>query len=80
MEKGILKEMEKIVPQVMRMSVVKVSGQMWIDYDKGADVLYISFEKPQHADDSIMERDTIIHMRKKKVVGFTILHASKFGS
>ena len=80
MEKGIVEEIEKIVPQVMRISIMKSSSHMWIDYDKGADVLYISFERPQHADDSIMEGDSIVHMRDKKVVGLTILHASKLAS
>jgi len=73
MEKKIVKEVEKVVPHLM-----KISRQMWTDYDKEADVLYISFEKPQHADDSIMEGDIIIHTRNKKIVGFTILHASEF--
>lgn len=71
MEKGLLKEVGKAVPHLM-----KISKQMWMDYDKEADVLYISFERPQHADDSIMEGDIILHMRKKKVVGLTVLHAS----
>lgn len=80
MEKGIVKEIEKIVPQVMKVSIMKASRQMWIDYDKKADVLYISFEKPQHADDSIMEGDSIVHLRNRKVVGLTILHARKLAS
>ena len=71
MEKAIMNEIEKAVPHIM-----KISKQMWIDYDKEADVLYISFEKPQHADDSVMEGDKILHLRDKKVVGLTILHAS----
>jgi len=71
MEKEIIKEVEKVVPSVM-----KISKQMWIDYDGEADVMYISFEKPQHADDSVMENDMIIHKRKNKIVGLTVLHAS----
>ena len=30
---------------------------VWIDYDKDVDVMYISFEKPQKADDSILSDD-----------------------
>ena len=30
------------------------SNRIWIDYDEDADVLYVSFQKPQHADDSEM--------------------------
>jgi len=80
MEKGIVKEIEKILPQVMKVSMMKIARQMWFDYDKQADVLYISFERPQHADDSIMEGDSVIHLREKKVVGVTVLHASKHAS
>jgi uncharacterized protein YuzE len=51
------------------------SNHIWIDYDEGADVLYISFRKPQQANDSIMEDDIIYHYHNKKLVGITILHA-----
>lgn len=48
-----------------------------VDYDSDADVLYISFERPQKATDSEMRDDgIIIHRRGKRVVGVTILDAS----
>lgn len=51
--------------------------QVWTDYDAGADVLYISFRKPQQANDSIMEDDgNIHHYRDGELVGITVLHAS----
>ena len=50
---------------------------MWIDYDAEADVLYLSFCKPQRATDSELRDDGIIvHRRGKKVVGLTIQDAS----
>jgi uncharacterized protein YuzE len=50
---------------------------MWIDYDEEADVLYLSFCKPQKANDSELRDDgIIIHRRGKKVVGLTIQDAS----
>ena len=73
MEEKIINEVEKIVPEF-----VKIAKQMWIDYDKEADVLYISFEKPQNADDSLMDGNVIIHKRGESVVGLTIPNASKF--
>jgi len=49
-----------------------------IDYDADADVLYISFERPQKATDSEMTEDGILmRYRGKKLVGITILDASK---
>lgn len=51
--------------------------RMWIDYDKEADVLYLSFRRPQRAKETI-ETDDDILIRKdgKEIVGLTILHAS----
>jgi len=50
---------------------------LWIDYDRGADVLYLSFRKPQRATKTI-ETDDDILIRKdgNKIVGLTILNAS----
>ncbi len=50
---------------------------IWIDYDKEADVLYLSFRKPQRAKKTI-ETDDDILIRKdgNKIVGITILNAS----
>jgi uncharacterized protein YuzE len=51
--------------------------QMWTDYDAEADVLYISFRKPQQANDSILEDDgNIYHYRNDELVGITVLNAS----
>ncbi|PIP39562.1 hypothetical protein CO110_02195 [Candidatus Desantisbacteria bacterium CG_4_9_14_3_um_filter_40_11] len=50
---------------------------MWLDYDREADVLYMSFRKPQRATATI-ETDNDILVRKdgKNIVGLTILNAS----
>jgi len=45
---------------------------------KMADVLYVNFKKPSHADDSdITDDDVIIRYEKGQVVGMTFLNASK---
>ena len=75
MEKAIIKKMEQLAPDIM-----DISPQIWIDLDREADVLYVSFEKPQNADDSEVEGDIIVHKRKNKIVGLSFLHASKFAS
>lgn len=52
--------------------------QIWTDYDVEADVLYISFRKPQQANDSVMEDDdNIYHYRGDELVGVTVLNASR---
>jgi hypothetical protein len=35
------------------------SNKVWMDYDEEADVMYISFYKPQNANDSVMEDNVI---------------------
>ncbi len=52
--------------------------KMWIDYDEGADVLYISFRRPQEATDTEMVNDGILLRYKgDELIGITILDASK---
>lgn len=51
--------------------------QVWTEYDQQADVLYISFRKPQQANDRIMQDDgSIYHYHDDSLVGVTILNAS----
>jgi len=59
------------IPYLLKMP----SKRMWVDYDEEADVLYLSFKKPQQANDSVMEEDIIYHYHDKELVGLTILHA-----
>lgn len=59
------------VPYLLKMP----SKRIWVDYDEEADVLYISFRKPQQANDSKMEDDIIYHYHDIELVGLTILHA-----
>jgi uncharacterized protein YuzE len=51
---------------------------VWLDYDKEADVLYMSFRRPQKATETT-ERENGILIRKdgEDIVGLTILNASK---
>ena len=63
----------KAVPRLVNFP----AKQLWLDYDAEADVLYLSFSKPQRATDSEMREDGIIvHRRGKKIVGLTIQDAS----
>jgi uncharacterized protein YuzE len=63
---------------VMASGMMKLKAQhVWLDYDQEADVLYISFRKPQRASNTI-ETDDDILIRKDgdTIVGLTILNAS----
>jgi len=53
------------------------SEHMWIDYDREADVLYLSFRKPQRAKRTIeADNDVLIRKDGRNIVGITILNAS----
>ncbi len=50
---------------------------IWVDYDQEADVLYLSFRKPQKATETIeMDEDTLIRTDGDEIVGITIMNAS----
>ncbi|MFH0794513.1 MAG: DUF2283 domain-containing protein [bacterium] len=50
---------------------------VWIDYDEQADVLYLSFRRPQRATRTIeVGEDILVRKDGKSVVGVTILNAS----
>ncbi len=68
--KGIL----NLTPRLLSIPFKRI----WYSYDEEADVLYLNFKKPSHADDSeLTDDDIIIRYEKGRVVGITILHASK---
>ena len=69
-----LAEYLSIVPAVMRSPYRYLSSS----YDAEADVLYINFKKPSVATDSeLTDDDVIIPYEGDKVIGLTILHASR---
>ena len=51
---------------------------LWSSYDAEAEVLYVNFKKPSHADDSkLTDDDVIIRYEQGQVIGLTILNASQ---
>lgn len=73
-ERVTLKPMIELLPLFEELD----TGDIWIDYDRGADVLYVSFRRPQDADDSeLTEEGVIYRYRGKQLVGITILNVSK---
>jgi len=62
------------VPQVLQFH----QKNIWLSYDEEADVLYVNFKKPNHADDSeLLNSDVIVRYEGDEVVGMTVLNASK---
>ena len=72
-------EVKKILTLVPDLLDIPYS-RIWSVYDKEADVRYINFKKPSHADDSeLTDDDIIIRYEKEEIIGITILNASKKG-
>jgi len=69
-----VKAIQNLAPQLLSIPFKRI----WYSYDDEADVLYLNFKKPSHADDSeLTDDDVIIRYEKGEVVGITVLHASK---
>ncbi|MHA1265606.1 MAG: DUF2283 domain-containing protein [Candidatus Helarchaeota archaeon] len=73
-------EVEKILNLVPNLLEIP-HPRIWTSYDKEADVLYINFKKPSHADEAeltlVTENNIIIRYEKEEIVGITVLNASK---
>lgn len=70
------KDIDRVVASIPRLLDLP-SKRYWVDYDDEADVLYVSFRKPQGATDSDLREDgIIIRSLRGEVVGLTILDAS----
>lgn len=49
---------------------------VWADYDREADVMYLSFRKPQRAKKTVeMDDGVLIRTDNDEIVGITILNA-----
>ncbi|BDQ02163.1 DUF2283 domain-containing protein [Ignavibacterium sp.] len=74
-------EIQKTVNEIVEMVshlIQLPETKMWIDYDKKADTLYISFKRPQKATETEMLSDGILlRYRDNQLVGVTVLEASK---
>lgn len=54
------------------------ASRLWLDFDAEADVLYVSLRRPQKATETVETDDgVLLHYRNKKLVGITVLDASK---
>ena len=74
MAKTIVDQIYSVLPEMLTLA----KRQVWFDYDKKADTLYVSFRKPQDATETIPVDDHVLRReRDGKLVGLTVLHASK---
>ena len=61
-----------------RQSATLPVSRMWLDYDEEADVLYLSFRRPQEATDTVELDDEgmLLRFSGRELVGVTVLDAS----
>ena len=72
METGELSELKTIVPYFLK------HKNVWANYDEEADVLYLHFKKPSHADNSeLLANDVIVRYERDELIGITVLNASQ---
>lgn len=72
MEATDIKEIQSVLPYFLK------HKNVWASYDNEADILYLHFKKPNHADNSEMTEDEIIiRYENNEIIGLTILNASQ---
>jgi len=70
-----VKKIVDAVPMLLEFPVKKFQ----VDYDKEVGILYINFERPQKATDTeVTDEGILLRYRENKLVGITILNASRF--
>jgi uncharacterized protein YuzE len=72
MDAHVASEIKTVLPYFMK------HKNVWTNYDKESDTLYMHFKKPNHADHSEMTEDEIIiRYERDEIIGLTVLNASK---
>lgn len=74
-ERKTIEDVFAAIPHLLRLP----ANRMWVDYDRDADVLYLSLKRPQRATDTqeLDEEGVLLSFRGQELVGITVLDASK---
>lgn len=77
MEKTISPKIPGVVFQAVPLLIDFPVERFWVDYDREADVLYLSFQRPQKATDTeLTDEGILLRYRDEQLVGITVLDAS----
>jgi uncharacterized protein YuzE len=77
MEKAVNSALMQVIAQAVPLLVAFPTTHFWVDYNQEADVLYISFERPQKTTDTeLTDEGLLLRYRHKQLVGVTVLDAS----
>jgi uncharacterized protein YuzE len=70
---NVMRSVTQAIPLLLKFP----AQRFWVDYDTEADVLYISFQRPQQTTDTAMtDEGILLRYRGKDLVGITVLDAS----
>jgi len=77
MEKTVVPNISQSVAQALPLLTAFAAQRFWVDYDREADVLYISLQRPQKATNTETTDDgLLLRYRGKTLVGITVLDTS----
>lgn len=77
MEKTLIPQVPQSIIQAIPLLTEFPVRRFWVDYDQEADVLYISFRRPQKATNTVPTDDgLLLRYQGKELVGITVLDAS----
>lgn len=78
MEEKIINQIQSSLPSLFMFMEKQKKKNLIINYDKEADVLYVSFEALQKASDTeIFSDDILVRKKNKAIIGLTLLHFKK---
>ena len=70
---NVMRSVTQAIPLLLKFP----AQRFWVDYDTEADVLYISFQRPQQTTATEMtDEGILLRYRGKDLVGITVLDAS----
>lgn len=74
LERETVAQVVEAIPHLLRLP----AGKVWVDYDREADVLYISLRRPQKATNTryVDDEGILLRYRGEELVGITVLDAS----
>lgn len=78
MEEKIINQIQSSLPSLFLFMEGQKKRNLIINYDKEADVLYVSFDGLQKANDTVFFSDDVLVRKKNKtIIGLTLLHFKK---
>jgi len=78
MEEKIINQIQNSLSGLFPLMEKQKKRHLVIEYDQEADVLYLSFDLPQKADETeFFSDDILIRKKSNKVIGLTLLNFKK---